>query len=235
MTQTSYLDTEIVDFFRAGIEANGELLWDHFRHVATDFVDFKNPGEGLKEPKLNYKHKSISQVQAGLAALNIQGPPTTDQAEALLNIIQKANTNIVNFRGWNKTFGTEPEVVTEVVASFLAFSQRNLSLEEFLATFSRHSLKPTWDALSFALWTLDATTFFPIKISYYLRLAESLGTPFKKKREGINENSFIEAMSFGTAFGEFLKPSQLRLRVVPFDLRRDEIQLPFLHSFPKDS
>ena len=40
---------------------------------------------------------------------------------------------------------------------------------------------------------------------------------------------------FNAPLPPFHFTEQLRLRVVPFDLRKDEIQLPFLHSFPKDS
>ena len=201
---------KLVERFSNAIESNRELLWNRFKGLATDFEDFANPGEVLQEKELNYKQKSLSLFCDGFEQLEIEGEPNEEQANAMLELWKQANTNIVNFRNWDLTFGTESQVITKSVTILWKLANDEISLAEFFQQHKKLKLKGRWDCLSFSLWCLAPDRFFPIKISFYRRLAEELGTPFDKKRESANEKSFIEVMSFGEAFRKFLSPSNPR-------------------------
>lgn len=202
-------EEEITKFLTA-LEAHKQLLWDRFRTVATDFQDFDHPGQALQSTELDYKHKTLDQVQLGLEELGLDSDPTAEQAREILGLLKKSDKNIVNFRSWDQTFGTKAEDHEVSVGALWKLANNEITQEEMFAALSSVGLSPRWDSLSFALWCLDSTRFFPIKISYYRSLAETLGAPFRKRAESPNEKSFAEVMAFGEAFSQFLELSHPR-------------------------
>lgn len=64
-------------------------------------------------------------------------------------------------------------------------------------------LKPGWDCLSYLLWVFNTKNFFPIKVSYYRGLGKELGIDLE--RGSPKSSNFIQIMSFGKAFWEFLE------------------------------
>ena len=198
--------SDLVETYREALEAHSDLLWNRFHTVAHDFQNFDNPGTPLRERELDYKHQTLATVADGIAELSIAETPTSEQSAALLILLKKANTKIVDFRAWDRTFGTTQESTHQVMVALWKYAHEELSTAKFFGSFKKEGLTPAWDGFSFALWCFNPERFFPIKISYFRNLSDTLGVSLKRQVTP-NEKEFSNIISFATAIHEFLEPA----------------------------
>src|SRR5262249_33214769 len=115
-----------------------------------------------------------------------------------------------SFHAWNPTFGETDSVICDVLREYLTATastyQGPSSTRSIFEVSERHGLKPSWDAVSTLLWALRPKDFFPIKISYYRRLATELGYELPGGRP--NADALHEIIEFGRAFARALEPQK---------------------------
>jgi hypothetical protein len=184
-------------------------LWARFQRAITGFVDFEHPGEQFIEEETAYKRKLLNNFRRELGAEKLT--IMLDRGDGLLalkEIRRVLNSNLVDHRAWEPTFGNTDEVVVDILRHFLEVTASPYAGRESVATlfaaFAAHDLEVNWDALSVLLWALRPDDYFPIKISYYRKLADELGFVLPPGRpDAAKLETLIE---FGRAFWIALAP-----------------------------
>jgi hypothetical protein len=128
------------------------------------------------------------------------------QALKLLSNI--ATANLVHYTSWRDSFGDTEETVANLLRAFLEVAskpyERPTDLRPLGGAYARHEVRPSWDTYSVTLWVLRPEDYFPIKISYYRKLAEELGIELPSGRPG--PNNMAKLLAFGRAFYDALEP-----------------------------
>ena len=194
------------------ITANQDMLWLRFRTRMPDFKDFGEPGSRFVEQEIDYKDKIQKRFRDewGDDQSKLRAEIGAGHARQVLDSMRRADKNIVDYRAWDSTFGTDEQVTAAMLGACLSAAESRYKPEAALGpvfdTAEGHGLTLAWDALSYVLWLLDPESFFPIKISYYRELAAELEIKLKHKGAP-NAVGLSEMLSFGAAFSKFLDPA----------------------------
>lgn len=130
--------------------------------------------------------------------------------EVLAVLKKRVQLNIVSFHAWTPTFGESTVDQSAMLGRCIALASADefdpKLLDGIFEEAVMRKLKPAWDALSVTLWAMNPARFFPIKISYYRRLAKELG--WELPGRGPTAAAFLEVMAFGEAFRDMLSETQ---------------------------
>jgi hypothetical protein len=183
-------------------------LSERFKERIEGFKDFTEPGEDFSRGEEEYKRKALQRFQNEVGADRLHKLIEHGKGQEALSLLSKTiQLNLVQFNSWRQSFGTTDEQAGAILEAFLKVSEIPYKGPETLSpiflAIEQQSLKPAWDTLSTTLWALNPQEYFPIKISYYRKLAEELGTPLPGGRP--TPEAFDELMKFGRAFWQALE------------------------------
>jgi hypothetical protein len=188
-------------------KAQMEELWRRFRRDMPDFVDFTTPGATFKNNELDYKRRILKRYQDELGRdklLSMLAEGGAGQARDLLARI--AGSNLVQYQNWRSSLGEEEARTAALLSAFLQVTEkpyeRSSDLKPLFAAAEAHEAKLDWDVVSTLLWVMRPEDYFPIKISYFRKLAEELGFELPSGRPG--PNNLARLLSFGRAFRKAL-------------------------------
>lgn len=194
-----------------------EKLMARFRQKMTDFIDFEHPGAEFKRAELDHKRSILNYYANKLGNRAIRELVNKGQALKAWKEINKtfAQTgqdyvaSFISFRSVAPSLGESEDQMSAILSAFLDVAERPFSgasdVEPIFEVTKSKGLKPSWDTLSTLLWLMRPTDYFPIKISYYRRLAREIGLEFPKSAPPTPE-TFMTVIQFGRAFWKALEP-----------------------------
>jgi len=188
-------------------------LWKRFKAKYPDFVDFTQPGDGFVNDEITYKRALFTKFDEELGAARLQAMVTNGQGdEAVAQLSRTLASNIVAFQSWNTALGNTSEEKCAIISKFIAATKREYSgpatTQPIFAAYEQCKAKPSWDVLGMMLWVLRPLDYFPIKISYYRRLARNLGYNLPNGRP--TPETLDAVIRFGRVFRNALKPQKPR-------------------------
>jgi MoxR-like ATPase len=207
-------DAHVFDRKRAVLmldENKMRMLWERFHSRVLGFVDFANPGEQFPNEETRYKRAILKKFEQDLGREKLSGFVAAGEgSKAAKEVGRVLTSNLVNFRAWRITLGETDEASCAMLRECLEATSKPYSGPESISGIfdvcARYGLIPTWDALSVLLWALRPSDFFPVKISFYRKLARELGHELPEGRPDADKlDSLIQ---FGQAFREALQPQK---------------------------
>ncbi|MDF1660020.1 MAG: AAA family ATPase [Verrucomicrobiales bacterium] len=192
-------------------ESQMEVLWRRFESRIPGFIDFENPGKPFVDTEVASKHQLLSAFQNELGRKGIQAAIDEGRAAQvplqLRSLIEK-HSGFSNFRDWNDTFPESEDDSAKVFSAFLNVTSRPwngpLDIDDLIKVIQSTGCQANWSLLSVLLWLLRPETYFPVKISFFRKLAQELGIDFPKKRP--TGALFQTLLQFGRAFWSALEP-----------------------------
>jgi len=190
-------------------------LWARFNKRVLGFSDFANPGDAFIKSETGYKNAILKRFQENLGGGRMANLIAEGKGIEALKLIEKClvnpPSNFISFYGWKQAFGDQNEsIICEVLAEYLQATAGSYvgpkSLDGLFAVSAKHGLKPRWDSLSSLLWALRPTDYFPVKISYYRKLAEEIS--FDLPSGAPTNESFYRVIEFGKTFWKALEPQK---------------------------
>ena len=184
------------------------MLWKRFHRRIKNFTDFTNPGEQFVEEELKYKRRILERYQEELGNDRVREMIDRGEAAEVVKKLERiATTNLVHFTSWRKTLGETPQQNAEMLGAFLEVTsktfERPSDLRLLRETRLEQGIKHSWDVYSVLLWMMRPEDYFPVKISYYRKLAEELGIELPKGGPG--PNNIAKVLEFGRAFEQALE------------------------------
>lgn len=150
-------------------------LLERFQQRMPSFRNFAEPGE-LEASELNYKRKALAEFAQRPGIAGARAMVEAGEGQRLLAEFNKRAGNLANFRSWKITFGNDDAVSARLLGVLLDVAAQPWTgaetLEPLFAAIDEAELKPSWDALSAALWLLRPEDYFPVKIEDYRKLAQ---------------------------------------------------------------
>lgn len=191
--------------------ANLKSLWAVFHSRIHGFKDFQNPGQMFVDEETGYKRAILKRFKDELGPERLRELVDAGQGMTAQKELTKVLTsNIVSFHAWKATFGSDDKASADVLRAYLDAASAPYSGPETTGNIfdvsDRYNLKPNWDALSMVLWALRPKDYFPIKISYYRKLADQLGRTLPEDRPDAEKLDAL--LKFGRAFWEALLPQK---------------------------
>jgi 5-methylcytosine-specific restriction enzyme B len=185
-----------------------QMLWARFHKGIKGFIDFKNPGAEFKQYETDYKRKILNRFNDQLGERRLRELLSHGQEEKAANEVTKILTsNLISFHAWRVTLG-EGKAIGGMLRAFLTVASKPYSGPEstidIFDAAARYRLKPNWDALSTLLWALRPSDYFPIKISFYRKLANEVGHELPIGRP--DPEKLDTLIQFGRAFWKALEP-----------------------------
>jgi hypothetical protein len=185
-------------------------MWAAFLREYPDFVDFARPGEKFERAETSYKRRGLAKFAELGGREKVKQLVAAGDATAAIELIQKSvSLNIASFQSWRPSIGVDrPDALKDVLTAFITATEAPYegpeTLDPVFEAMNRHGLRPAWDTLAVVLWGLRPTDYFPIKISYYRDLAESLGRSLYSGRP--NGTNFDQVVRFMKALWEVAAP-----------------------------
>ncbi len=166
-------------------EAAFARLLERFHQRMPGFRSFAEPGK-LETEELAYKRKGLTEFAAHPGLPGARALIEAGEGKRLVSELSKRAQNLANFRSWTGTFGDDNAVATPLLRVLLEVAAQPWTGPEtvapLFAAIEEAGLKPSWDALSAALWLLRPEDYFPIKIEEYRKLALELEQPLPSTR-----------------------------------------------------
>jgi len=202
----------VIDDFRLSA-SKLDLLYHEFKTLMPDFRTFVNPGKKFLNHEVNYKTKAINRYQEEIGNELAKKKLSIEKGyELLYEISKRIGTNLVHFNSWRGTFGEDNKKITKALKVILENSEKDYqgseTIEPIFKKMRELELNPNWDTISTLLWAFNPKTYFPIKISYFRKLAEKIG--LKLPSGNIDSIKLSKVISFGKLFFEGLKPLQVQ-------------------------
>lgn len=180
-------------------------LLDRFHQRMPGFRTFAEPGK-LETQELDYKRKALSAFATRPGIAGARAMVEAGEGQRLLAEFNKRAGNLANYRSWTVTFGDDDAVAARLLGVLLDVAAQPWTGVEtvapLFAAIDEAGLKPSWDALSAALWLLRPEDYFPVKIDEYRKLAQELEQSLPAGRP--TPAAFAAVRAFGEAFREQL-------------------------------
>lgn len=191
--------------------ANG--LKTEFLRLYPDFSSFDSPGVGFERDELMFKRKILGRFQEALSIERIEDLLQEGKGREVLEKMVQCSGGMVHFTSWDRTFGKDDTTRTATLSVLLEVTrgawQGAVTLEPLFHCFRLYHRRPSWDALSVALWLFRPADYFPVKISAFRKLAkEELGAPLGTGAP--QPDRFAELMAFVNAFRPIIQDWQPR-------------------------
>lgn len=188
-----------------------EDLWKRFRQRIDGFVSFANPGE-LEDVELAYKRSVLERFCTSLGREKLAAQVTSGAGEETVRQLQKTlKFNIVYHGEWTdlRKTGTAADNVLKAFLDVTSGPYRgSATLEPLFAAYDAAGLRPTWPLISVVLWVLRPDDYFPVKPSYFRRLAQESG--YALSESAPTAAAFDAMLRFGWGFRLALAPQQPR-------------------------
>lgn len=192
-------------------ESQMEVIWKRFHARIPGFQDFENPGPVFRENEVNYKHALLNAFETELGRDGIQlaiDQGSAGEIPAKLRKLCEKHSNLTNFRDWNDAFPEHEDGVVRILSAFLTATSGPWSgpllVEDLIEAIENEGCRPNWSLFSITLWLLRPESYFPVKVSYFRKLAQELDIDFPKRR--INGSLFQTLFKMGRAFWTALEP-----------------------------
>jgi hypothetical protein len=177
---------------------------NRFKSHFPDFKNFEDPGEALNKAELGYKRDLLGRFQKGMSAAELKQALDEGRGRDVLIHMQRCSGNLSHFTSWDRTFGKDDETRTATLSVLYEVTREPWKGKETLAplfrTFRLHNCRPSWDALSVALWQFRPEEYFPLKINAFRKFAHDelhtelpLGLPTAESYASLLE--FVQAFS----------------------------------------
>lgn len=189
-----------------------EMLLSRFKSYMPDFNDFEAPGETLQKNELRYKWQMLKRYEREMGNDKVREMVGEGDVEEVVHFLRRISSGLVQYQNWRNTFGDKSKSAVAVLRAILDVAskpyQRTSDLKPIFDAAAKEGHRLDWDVLSTTLWLMRPEDFFPIKISYYMKLAEELGCALPKGRAGVN--NFARVLEFGRTIREALQPLKPR-------------------------
>lgn len=186
-------------------ESQMEILWRRFESRIPGFTDFENPGKPFSDSELAYKHVLLDAFQKELGREGIHAAIDEGNAAGIasrLRLLIEEHSNFSNFRDWNSAFPDSEKDAAKVFRAYLEATDHPwngpLDIDDLIGVIHSTGCQANWSLLSVLLWLLRPETYFPVKISYFRKLAQELEIDFPQKKP--TGALFQTLLQFGRAF-----------------------------------
>ncbi|MDD2239573.1 MAG: AAA family ATPase [Kiritimatiellae bacterium] len=183
-------------------------LLNRLRKELPDFADFDDPGEAFQKHETRYKRKALDRYQKEMGNKKARELVSKGESVKVIKHFGKITGNLVQFFSWRQSFGETNDTTAPILSAILDVAEkpylRASDLKPVFDAAASLNRKLDWDALSTSLWLMRPEDYFPVKISYYRKLAKELGWDMPKGRAGVN--NFARVHAFGRVFRDALAP-----------------------------
>ncbi len=186
-----------------------QTLFDEFKKLMPDFENFNSPGSKFLTNEIEYKQKALKRYQEEIGNQETKERIERNDGSALLSdISSRVGTNLVYYTSWRNTFGQDNDTITKRLGTIFQCAAGEYTgtekIQPIFDAYKKLNTKPNWDAISTLLWAFNPREYFPIKISYFRKLATSIDIELPKG--SMDAKKLSDVISFGKLIREALSP-----------------------------